>query len=223
MIQRHDISLIAKLLSVLFFVFATATSAGQITFSDSDFDESKWGTSLNAVGGSSGSAATHIQSGNAFRRVTLNLPTISAALNAQIFHGNHFNPSQQGAVNNVSISYDARFMASNNPNETEIALGIALLQNGELHTAVGGSTTSNAFVNFSMDNIMALFPDIDWENGSTINFGFFNAASASVNAFSIDAAYDNFQVTLDFTPRVPTPATTSLFLIAALLSRRILK
>ena len=126
------------------------------------------------------------------------------------------------------MSYDISRVFSSNPGATQVAKGLAVLQDGILSTAfLGVSTVSPPIWELvSVADLVPLFPTINWTNGNQITFGFYDSVSTGGLGFTIDAGYDNFTVAVNFSP-VPAPLPMSLLFlvsgIGALISRKFLK
>lgn len=148
-----------------------------------------------------------------------------------------WNPSTQGAINNLSMTIDAKSAKYDNgqivTNQGDgQSLRVAVLQNGIFYEAVGPLTYSPAdWTNFGKINVSGSsftlldpksehvgapdHPDFT-ASGSPIKFGFMVANSGSAAISGTDIGYDNWALTLYTappppTPQVPEPASLSLF------------
>ncbi len=203
------------------FLFAGVSElalADSVTFSTGEFLANEWfSETFPGLAGTS-SSSTQAIGGNpgAFRRVSLSVAPFQSAFDAQLWNVTQFTPKSQGMVTSVSMSYDISRVFSSDPGATQVAKGIAVLQDGILSTGFLGISTASppTWDLASVTDLVSLFPQVNWVNGEQITFGFFNSVSTSVLGFTIDAGYDNFQITVNFSP-VAVPLPMSLLLLAS--------
>ncbi len=184
----------------------TADSA-LVTFQTGDFS-SGWTSHISGTG--TAVATTEASGGNpdAFRRLSLTVNPFTSVLDAELWSSAQFTPSIQGTVTSVSFGYDVARVFTSNPGATQITKGIAVRQDGTVYYHFLGVSTASppnwdsAFV----ADIVPLFPLIDWANGNTITFGFYDSVSAGSDGFTLDGGYDNFRVDVNYGP-VPEPST----------------
>jgi hypothetical protein len=204
----------------------TAARANVEIFSTGDFLPSEWSSQLLPGSTGTGTSFTEAAGGNpgAYRRVSLTVDPFEWVLDAQLWSVARFTPATQGMVGSVSLSYDVSRVFTSDPGATQIAKGIAVRQNGVLHSALLGVSvaTPPTWESVAVADLLPLFPAVDWVNGSTITFGFYNSVATSSSGFTIDGGYDNYRVAVSFTPQIPEPSSFAFLSIgvAALLAVR---
>ncbi len=184
---------------------AGPAAAGSITFFEGDFLAPPALTFVSGTGEST--ATTPVSGGNpgSYRDISLALDIGEGRLHVEFVDGFVYDPSAQGAATSVSLGYDVRRTFTSTTEATQVAQFIAVEQDGIVRTFLGGTTTSTGFVNFAVADIVPLFGDVNWIDGSAIRFGFGNSAFAGLGIpFTIAGGYDNFEVTVNFV-EVPSP------------------
>ncbi len=126
------------------------------------------------------------------------------------------------AATSVSVSYDVRRTFTSTPLATQVAQFIAVEQDGVVRNFFGGVTTSTTFVDFSVADIVPLFADVNWIDGSAIRFGFGMSAFAGGGIpFTLAGGYDNFEVTVNFeSSSEPVPLAVFAFSAIWFFARR---
>lgn len=206
----------------LLFVFVlgapTGAHADTVQFATGEFLESEWMTVLFPGLAGSATATTVPTGGNpgAYRQVNLTVAPNQSVLAAQFYSAARFSPSRQGAVTSAALSYDATRISSSSPAAVQVVEGLAVLQDGQMFIALAGVTTNTppAWDDVDIANLLPLFPGVNWVDGSDITFGFYDSVSATQTGFSISGGYDNFAVTVNFTP-APVPLPAAAWLLAA--------
>ncbi|MGE0386390.1 MAG: hypothetical protein AB7Q97_16805 [Gammaproteobacteria bacterium] len=205
------------LLAVLALSAAPVHAATQ-NFSTGEFIDAQWSSQTTADSTGSGTAITEVDGGNpgAYRRLSLVLGPDQTAVQVSLWSVASFDPSVRGRIDSVSLSYDLSRVSSSLPSATQIARGIAVMQDGVIHRSHQGVTAIAIpdWEHFEVTDLVPLFPAVDWIAGSAITFGLFNSAGALETGFTIDGGYDNFAVSVEFTP-VPLPAAAWMFAAAA--------
>lgn len=196
-------------LSLLF--VAASANASLVTFQTGDFS-SGWSSHVDPLSTGTANAWTEATGGNpgAYRRVSLTVSPFQSVSDAQLWSGAEFNPLAQGAVSSVSLAYDIARVFSSHAAATQVVKGIAVRQDGVIYTAFLGISvvTPPDWEAVSVADIVPLFPLVDWANGNTITFGFYDSVGTSADGFTIDGGYDNFRVDVNYTPAiVPEPST----------------
>ena len=189
-----------------------------ITYSTGDFIDSEWTSVLDPSSTGTSIASTPLTGGNpgAFRLVELSVNPFQFVQNNQVWSASAYTPSTDGAVTNISVSFDITRIFTSNPGATQVAAGLVVVQNGVVHTNLLGSTTVSQPVweTISVSDITPLFPLIDFISGNTITFGFFDNVATSSTGFTISGGYDNFELKITSTSppsSVPLPPTIFLF------------
>lgn len=192
-----------------------SAAAATLEFQTGSFDVAEWFTL--ALPGLSGSATSTTESvgGNsgAYRQISLTLDPFESALEASLWENANFSPAALGEIVSVSMSYDITRISSSMSSATQVAKGVAIVQDGVLYRSFLGVSTASppTWESAAVGNLVPLFPNVDWRSGSEISFGFFNSAGASVDGFTIAGGYDNFRLVIDYVPRaVPLPLSLPL-------------
>jgi len=133
-------------------------------------------------------------------------------LNSQLWSVAQFTPMTQGSVSSASLSYDITRVFTDEPDATQVVAGVSLQQDGVIYFSFIQVSTASppTWDPVSVANLVPLFPAINWVNGDTITFGFYDSVSSSTEGFTIDGGYDNYSVTVNYTPAnnaVPEPAS----------------
>jgi hypothetical protein len=182
-------------------------SANTTSFGDGDFSTNWSAVQFGTTGSISAARVSAGGNPGAYWSVTNNVDTtnISAVSMRSDFT---FTPSISGAIQDISVSYDAITQISGQGQGT----APALLQNGKLYesqpenTGYYTSFTSLSFAALHADSFLAIdgsgmHPDFS-AAGPTIVFGFANSNSGT-GAFShrtTHSDFDNFNATINFTP-----------------------
>lgn len=229
-------------LCAVLLALGSSGSAQAITFSDTEFADSDWTVILEDYGapGAGGGVANGFQVGSngnpgAYRRSEVGFATAAnvteIVINIQLREGAVFDPSTQGAIETVDLSYDVFI-------ESSAAFGgIVLRQGGIFYYSAGQNPAANSIwqsislpgrVSTSFGTCENLFgalcaeagsgdPDFS-SSGGPIEIGFFQAAAlTSRQANLYFSRIDNWSVTVN---PVPEPGTATLLLVGlALLSR----
>jgi len=69
----------------------------------------------------------------------------------------------------------------------QITKGMAVKQDGVIHTVFGGTTNSEDWISFLDTDIVPDFTGVNWINGSQITFGFYDAVGTSDTPFTLEA------------------------------------
>jgi|GEM_PF-5194995 len=208
--------------------------AAVITYSTGDFISSEWSSHIwnESTGTSTASTSTVGGNPDAYRRVSMTVDPFETVLNNQLWSVAEFTPATQGMITSVALSYDISRVFTSHAAATQVAKGISVQQDGVIHTSLLGVSTTSLPIweSVSVENLLPLFPSVDWTSGSKISFGFFNAVSTQEQGFTIDGGYDNYNVTVNFNPNATqVPETVNLlgtgmvFAIGLLLNKRALK
>jgi hypothetical protein len=206
----------AALTAGLLLALQGATRAGTIAFFEGDFLTAPAQTFVSGTGEST--ATTPLSGGNpgSYRDISLALDVDESRLHFELVDGFVFDPSAQGAATSVSVSYDVRRTFTSTPLATQVAQFIAVEQDGVVRNFFGGVTTSTTFVDFSVADIVPLFADVNWIDGSAIRFGFGMSAFAGGGIpFTLAGGYDNFEVTVNF-ESISEPVPLAVFAFSAI-------
>ncbi len=198
-----------------------------VQFYDGDFAPGDYITLTSGTGQSV--AGTDPSGGNpgSFRRISITLDPYEGAQNVQLYKPAEFTPATQGPITSVSVSYDIRRVFTSHPWATWVMEGIAVQQltqggpnseNGDgdpvpvLHTYQAGVVQSTEWQHLEILDIVPLFPGVNWTDGGTITFGFYDYNATMETPFTLDAGYDNFRVGISY---VPEPGALSLLALGA--------
>lgn len=206
--MRSTRNLILPLLAAV--VMTAAAVAGTTSYSDGDFVESEWTTSvLTAGGGGSGSWSLEPTGGNpdAFRRNTVDLLGEAAVAIAGLRNDAIYDPAVQGTIGAVDYSEDSRLIQGNAPGVFSYPLvsqgGTLYVVTGLFADSAGWSTKSSTGLTAAdFGRLTATLTVIPGDNpdfttsGAPLQFGYAHlyAAEASETAIS---DIDNWSVTID--------------------------
>ena len=182
--------------------------AETVTYSTGDFVSAQWSSVISGTGTSVASTEPSGGRPGAYRRVSLTVGPHQDVANWQLWSVAVYTPARQGPVTSVSLSYDLSRVYTSNPGATQIAKGIAVQQGGVIYSLYQGVSTvaQPSWESLSVADLVPLFPAVNWTNGTEITFGFLDSVSTSETGFTIDGGYDNFTVTVNYTP-APQSAT----------------
>jgi hypothetical protein len=203
------LSLLSLILSTAGF---TASARADVTlFSTGDFVPSEWSSHVSSGSTGTGVAFTEPTGGNpgAYRRVSLAVGPFENILDAQLWNVAVFTPATQGVVASVSLAYDISRVFTSDLAATQVAKGVAVQQDGVLYGQLLGVAVVSPpdWDSVAVADLVPMFPAINWTDGSAITFGFYNSVSTTGAGFTIDGGYDNYRVTVAFTPLlIPEPA-----------------
>lgn len=199
---------------------ASALQGGAVTFTTGTFNPAHWTSHVLPGSTGTGFGSTENSGGNpdAYRRVSLTVDPFEFVGDAEMWNLAVFNPSVQGQVTGVSMSYDIARVFTSHIHATQVTRGLAVEQNGVIQTHFIGVSTATPpnWEHVSIADVLPLFPGINWVNGSTIRFGIFDMVGTSGTGFTIDAGYDNFQVVVNFNA-VPDGGTSAALLASTTL------
>jgi hypothetical protein len=207
------------------FVSAVSLQAATVSFpADGAMDATNWSTTIfdDSEGNASFSATQVLSGGNpgAYWNVSHSFGprTVTSSATIALAHLNSsfvWNPSTQGALNSVSLSFSADVIDDGASNA--VGLGVVLFQNGNYYTRfIAAPSEFASWATYSASNGIATdftsgsnVPDFS-PGGSLINFGFFTSNGTALgSATSTQTAIDNVILVLDVTP-IPEPSSLAL-------------
>ena len=201
---------------------AAINNAGQVAgsadfgrfrgYANVDFINGTWSTETETgVGGSFAVVSQTTSGGNPGNYLGIQNTSNNEGISALVFFsGSTFNPSTQGAVTSINLSLDAIRFGGNGQ-----GFSPAVRQGGVNYLVVPENTTypaswsNGAWTNLTASSFQAVWtnssnPDFSL-TGGPIEFGFSNTNSAL--GFRVTSSgYDNFSVTVNYTP-IPEPST----------------
>ena len=219
--KRQGFNQVASGLAALaILLLARSASANTITFATGDFTPAEWSSNIWPGSTGTSTAFTEATGGNpgAYRRVSLTVDVFQSVLNSQLWSVAQFTPAAQGSVSSASLSYDITRVFTDDPGATQVVAGVSLEQDGVIYFQFIGISTASppTWDPIAVANLVPLFPAINWVNGNAITFGFYDSVSSSTEGFTIDGGYDNYAVTVNYTPLTSTvPEPASLLLVAS--------
>ena len=130
-------------------MFAAFAWADTISFSDGDFNDADYTSVARPIGSNIAdwTASTESSGGNpgAYRRLSLILEAGEGIVLGQLYEVATFDPSSQGAVNSVAVSYDIRRVFTSDIEANQVARGLVARQDGVVHEAFLGVSTSTTW------------------------------------------------------------------------------
>lgn len=200
-------------LTIIILIFTSIASLGHsetLVFFDGEFDSSNYTEYTQGEGTSSAWTETVGGYPDEYRRISLTVSPKQDVLNAQIFGLAQFTPGIEGSINSAMVSYEVRRVYNSIPSATLIVRGVAVEQDGVVYKFNGGATSSTTWEYFEIENIVPLFPSVNWIDGNTITFGFYDYVYSASSSFTIDGGYDNFRVEIDYNPPTVVELTSLL-------------
>lgn len=198
---------------------APAVWGETVNISTGDFIASEWFT-MNLAGLSGVGLSTSESTGGnpgAYRRIELTVDALESAFQASLWTNSAFTPASTGAIQSAVMRFDFTRVATSLSSANQVVGGVALLQGGSLHVASAGVTALSApsWTSSGPVDLLTRFPTVDWQSGSEIVFGFYNIVTALSASFTIAGGYDNFSLSLTYTPHsVSLPVSLPLLLSA---------
>jgi len=170
------------------------------------------------------STVTYKSSGGntgSYTNIRTELGTYDSVITYQFSNSSAYNPSQQGAIDNVSLSYDLRNVA-NTPGASLIGHNFAVLQNDTAYTPTHQASSDTTWGTFTSTDVTSVLPQVNWTDGGEILFGFATSNGSTSTPYFTESAFDNFSVSVtpsfvDAAPATPAPPFVAALLFAAAL------
>jgi hypothetical protein len=204
-------------------VLAASWASAQVIFTDGTFNNSDWSLSYFATGTGSATQSQVLTGGNpgAYMNVVITSNN-DYVLASSYMNAAQYNPQTQGAITDVSESFDNIQFAGGQ------GIAPAVEQNGiDYFDSAYDTSYPTLWTTFNWNDLQAssystssdpnAHPDFS-SSGTAVTFGFWTA-NAPVGDRVTSTGYDNFTVTIQGPQGTPEPGAVSLFIASAVAGR----